>query len=75
MLGYLQGLFARFFAYIYSACSRKQPDESEETTPLDPREPIIEDYIKDKELKELNEIFNFVKKRKEYPYKYKCTLR
>ena len=73
MLGYFQELFARFFAYIYSVCSRKSV--TEETTLLDPRESIVyEDYMAKKDMQELNEIFSFVRK-KENDVKRKCKLR
>ena len=73
MLDYLQSLFARFFAFIYNACSRKEV--TEETTPLDPRESIIyENYMHKKDMRELNDIFSFVRK-KENDIKNKCKLR
>ena len=75
MLGYIQNLFARLFAYIYDICSRKPVVTEQELAPLDPRETIIEDYMKDKELKELNAIYHFVRKRKENDVKRKCKLR
>ena len=73
MLGYIQGLFARFFAYIYDVCSRKSV--TEETTLLDPRESIVyEDYMAKKDMQELNEIISFIRK-KENAIKKKCKLR
>ena len=73
MIGYIQELFARFFAYIYEACSRKSV--TEETTLLDPREAIVyEDYMAKKDMRELNEIFSFVRN-KENAMKRKCKLR
>ena len=69
MLGYIQGLLARFFNYIYGFWS---PSESEETTPLDPREPIVdEDYMHYRDMKELNDIFGYVREKRK-SIKRKC---
>ena len=74
MIGYIQELFAKFFAYIYGICSREE-SVTEETTLLDPREAIVyEDYMAKKDMKELNEIFSFVRN-KENAMKRKCKLR
>ena len=73
MIAYIQQLFARFFTYIYETCSRQSV--TEETAPLDPRETIIyEKYMAEKDMKELNEIFSFVRN-KENAVKRKCKLR
>ena len=73
MIAYLQQLFARFLAYIYDACSRK--NVTEETSLLDPRETIVyEKYMAEKDMKELNDIFSFVRE-KENDVKRKCKLR
>ena len=70
MLGYIQDLLARFVAYFYNLCSRK--NETEDTTLLDPREAIVyEDYMHKKDMRELNDIFSFVRK-KENDIKRKC---
>ena len=74
MIGYIQNLFARFLAYIYSVCSSRE-FVTEDTTLLDPREPIIDDgYMADKEMEELNDIFSFARN-KENTVKIKCKLR
>ena len=73
MLAYIQGLFTRFFAYIYEACSRQS--ETDDTVLLDPRESIVyEDYMLKKDMQELNEIISFIRK-KENAIKKKCKLR
>ena len=73
MLGYFQNLLSRFFAYIYSVCSRQTV--TEETTLLDPRESIVfDDYMHKKDMQELNDIFSFVRS-KENAVKRKCKLR
>ena len=62
MLGYIRGLFTKFFAYIYDICSWKYV--TEETALLDPREAIVyEDYMAKKDMQELNDIFSFVRKK------------
>ena len=72
MLGYFQELLARFFAYIYSVCTKSV---TEETTELDPREAIVfDDYMHKKDMQELNDIFSFVRS-KENAVKRKCKLR
>ena len=67
MLGYFQGLLARFFNYIYGFWSPSESDTTE--TLLDPREPIVdEDYMHYRDMKELNDIFGYVReKRKSTP--------
>ena len=73
MLGYLQELLARFFAYMYSVCTKQSV--TEETTLLDPRESIVfDDYMHKKDMQELNDIFSFVRK-KENDVKRKCKRR
>lgn len=70
MLGYIQNLLASLFDYFYNFCSRKS--ETENTTLLDPREAIVyEDYMHKKDMRELNDIFSFVRK-KENAIKRKC---
>ena len=69
MLGYFQELLTRFFVYIYTTCSRKS--DTPETL-LDPREAIVfEDYMHKKDMRELNDIFSFVRA-KENLIKRKC---
>ena len=73
MITYIQDLFSRLVSYLYGLCPWKS--ETEETTFLDPRETVIYDkYMADKEMRELNEIISFIKK-KENDIKKKCKLR
>ena len=59
--------------YIKSFFCTKN-DKPEYLEPLDPRQKIYEDYMQKKELKELNDIFSYVRK-KENTIKKKCKLR
>ena len=73
MLGYFQGLLARFFNYIYGFWSPSESDTTE--TLLDPRETIVfDDYMHKKDMQELNDIFSFVRE-KENRIKRKCQSR
>ena len=58
--------------YIKSFFCTKD-DKPEYLEPLDPRQKIYEDYMQKKELKELNDIFSYVRK-KENRIKEKCKL-
>jgi len=70
MLGYVQNLLARFFAYIYGICSWKS--DTTHTPLLNPTEAVVyDDYMHKKDMQELNEIFSFVRK-KENAIKRKC---
>ena len=69
MLGYFQGLLARFFNYIYGFWSSSESDTTE--TLLDPREPIFEDYMHYRDMKELNDIFGYVREKRK-SIKRKC---
>lgn len=60
-------------AYIKSFfCSKNEKPEYLE--PLDPRQKIYEDYMQKDQLRELNDIFSYVRK-KENRIKEKCKLR
>ena len=63
-------MFAKLNNYVWSFfCSAKAKPEVLE--PLDPREKIYEDYMETKNLKELNDIFSYVRG-KENALKTKC---
>ena len=75
MITYIQDLFSRLVSYIYDLCPWKSKSEPEQSTFLDARETVIyEKYMADKEMRELNEIICFIK-RKENDIKNKCKLR
>ena len=67
---YIKQLFAKLNDYVWSFfCSTKS--KPQELQPLDPQEKIYEDYMETENLKELNDIFTYVRC-KENALKTKC---